>query len=278
MRDQAAPNVRRVPTQVAGRELIFAGEDGTYAARTDGSRLRKLFDLEGIWEFQADVSPDGRLVALRSDDEGPRLGTWLVGIDGRNPVHLSRKAGVRGGAADWSPDGRFVVYTGKRDMDSFLGLWVVPVDGSSARRITPDTWEAQYPAWSPDGELIAFTKVVPPDEFQLYVVRPDGSGLRRLTRSESNDNYAAWAPDSRRLVFSSEGHDHPGLWIVNADGSGRRFLTDGGEPQWEPGPWIIFDCPERPDAPARGCVIAPDASGRTTLPIGREVAFPNWLP
>jgi TolB protein len=267
-----------VPSELADLELIFSGEDGTYVARADGSEVRKAFDLEDIWEFQADVSPDGKRVALRADEEPPRGGTWLIGIGANEALNLTQKAGLRGGAADWSPDGRSLVLTGKREDESHFGLWVVRTDGSSARRITPASWEAQYPAWSPDGNLIAFTKVVPPDDFELYVISPDGTGLRQVTQSDGYDNYAAWSPDGKQLVFSREHVDKSGLWLINLDGSGERFLTQGGEPQWEPGRWIIFDCALGSEARVRGCVISPDGSGLTELPIDEQVSFPNWLP
>jgi WD40 repeat protein len=267
-----------VPPEASAAELIFSGEDGTYIARADGLAVRKAFDLQGVWEFQPDVSPDGKRVALRADEEPPRGGTWLVGIDGSNPINLSRQVGVWGGAADWSPDGRSLVYTGKRKGERFFGLWIVRTDGSRARRITPDTWEAQYPAWSPDAKSIAFTRVVPPDDFSLYVLSPDGAGLRKVSQGDHNDNYAAWSPDGKQLVFNSERSEGAGLWLINADGTGERFLTEGGEPQWEPRRLIIFDCPVGSDDPARGCVISPDGSALTELPIDRQVAFPNWLP
>jgi TolB protein len=242
--------------------------------------VRKAFDVKGVWEFQPDVSPNGRRVALRTDEAPPRGGTWLIGINGSNPVNLSRKVGVWGGAADWSPDpdGRSLVYAGKREEDSFFGLWIVRADGSGARRITPDTWEAQYPAWSPDGTLIAFTRVVPPDDFALHVISPDGTGLRKVSQGNHNDNYAAWSPDGDQLVFNSERPEDAGLWLINVDGSGERFLTAGGEPQWEPGRLIIFNCPVASEDPARGCIISADGSGLTQLPVDRQVAFPNWLP
>jgi Tol biopolymer transport system component len=266
------------PPELAAMELVFTGEDGTYIARADGSNVRKAFDLRGVWEFQPDVSPDGTRVALRVDEDPPRGGTWLVDLDGRNPLNLSRKVRVWGGAADWSPDGRSLVLAGKREDDAFLGLWVVRADGSGARRITPDTWEAQYPAWSPDGGLIAFTKVVPPDDFELHVISPDGNGLRKIGRGEENDNYAAWSPDGTQLVFHSERSDDAGLWLLDLDGSEERFLTEGGEPRWDPGRLIVFDCPIPSGRPGRGCVVAPDGSDPAELQIDREVAFPNWVP
>jgi Tol biopolymer transport system component len=183
-------------------------------------------------------------------------------------------------AADWAPEGRRFVLTGKRDDERFFGLYVFSADGREHRRITPDEWEAQYPAWSPDGRTIAFTRVVPPNEFDIWVLDADGGNPRQLTGPLGWDNYAAWSPDGSEIVYSSE--DRPeenGLWIMRADGSRQRYLAEGGEPQWEPGDWVVYDCPLADvEQPGQACAVRPDGSSQVRLPLGREAAFPNWLP
>jgi Tol biopolymer transport system component len=269
---------RSVPEELRSAKVIFAREDGIYVGRADGKAIRRIFDLPRAFEYQPDVAPDGSRVAIRVDG-GPRTGgTWLIDIDGSHPVHVTKTAGVVGSMADWSPDGESFVFAGKRTNETHFGLWIVAADGSTARRITSDDWEAQYPAWSPDGELIAFTRVVPSTNgFSLYLVQPDGNGLRRLSEGAAADNYAAWSPTSRELVFHSERPDGAGLWIVSRDGPGERFLGEGGEPQWEPREWIIFDCPTTGDK-GKACVIRADGSGYSELPLGEEAVFANWVP
>jgi hypothetical protein len=66
---------------------------------------------------------------------------------------------------------------------------------------------------------------------------------------------------------------------MGADGSNQRLLAAGGEPQWEPGNWIVFDCAlQDAEQPGQVCVVRPDGSELARLPLGREAAFPNWLP
>jgi hypothetical protein len=66
---------------------------------------------------------------------------------------------------------------------------------------------------------------------------------------------------------------------MGADGSDQRYLAAGGEPQWEPGEWIVFDCDlQDPERPGQVCAVRPDGSELVRLPLGREAVFPNWVP
>ena len=61
------------------------------------------------------------------------------------------------------------------------------------------------PAWSPDGDWIAYIKRTPGTPVQnLWVMHPDGSGRRALTKQTGRAFTPAWSPDSTRIVFSHE--------------------------------------------------------------------------
>lgn len=61
------------------------------------------------------------------------------------------------------------------------------------------------PAWSPNGQLIAFISgpTVQGPEFGLYVMEDDGKNVRRLAAKESMVSSPAWSPDNQRLLFLS---------------------------------------------------------------------------
>ena len=120
-------------------------------------------------------------------------------------------------------------------------------DGSSPTRVTRGLPRGGIlrPAWSPDGVHLAFAAA---DESaggarRIYIVRRDGSGLRPITSPGDAAN-PSWAPDGRRLVFdaSPEGKDDSSrgqfeLFVVSADGSDIRRLTDNDVNEWGPS-WL----------------------------------------
>lgn len=124
-------------------------------------------------------------------------------------------------------------------------------DGSNLKRLTTSAPDAAgnvqpqgSPALSPDRRQIAYVSVAFVDgqsEARLRIMNVDGSNARALT-SDANALGATtptWSPDGTRLAFS-RGND--GLWIIGADGSNLRQLTDAGaNPSWNAANRIAFN-------------------------------------
>lgn len=83
------------------------------------------------------------------------------------------------------------------------------------------------PAWSPNGQRIAFTafggRPRPDSPRAVYTVRPDGSGLTRISDALSKP---AWSPDGKHLAFARQWDDRVSLFIAgSAHGENLRMLT-----------------------------------------------------
>src|SRR5262245_19251146 len=53
-----------------------------------------------------------------------------------------------------------------------------------------------YPAWSPSGQLIAFSRVDDEDGDSIYLVRPDSTGFRKLALGDD----PAWSPNGKKII------------------------------------------------------------------------------
>src|SRR5262249_31683732 len=67
----------------------------------------------------------------------------------------------------------------------------------------------------------------------VWSINADGTDLEQPTHSPWREFDPSWSPDGRFIAYRAEPHDHPELWVMNADGSGQHPLTsDGGFPDW----------------------------------------------
>jgi Tol biopolymer transport system component len=171
----------------------------------------------------------------------------------------------------WSPDGSQIAYRHQTGDDRTTDIYVIRIDGSDARNLTMNEDVADWgPSWSPDGREIAWNSDrATPGTFRGFLMRPDGSHVERLGANAWVE-YPAWSPDGTTLTFmgqTPEGTENYEIYVVNADGSGLRRLTNSpgpdGWPAWSPdGERILFSS-VRDD-----CAYSDEADCKTSGDVG----------
>jgi Tol biopolymer transport system component len=185
--------------------------------------------------------------ALKPSPSGGYLQTelYVMNVDGSGKRPLVRHASSLGPEPFghvWSPDGLKLAF-GKR-LGPAIGqcrvchteIFVIDADGSGQRNLTGNLG-GDTPAWSPDGQTIAFS-TTRENSFNpnLYVMNADGSGQRRVTQDAMHVWGSSWSPDGRRLAFVSC-IPNPGtcdIYVSNVDGSSQQQLTNNPGPSQNP--------------------------------------------
>lgn len=143
-------------------------------------------------------------------------------------LQLKRLTNRRGytGTPALAPDGRALVYAS--DVSGSLELYLASLaPGSAEMPLTKDGGHNIQPAWSPDGQWIAFHSR---GRGGVWIV-PSSGGTPQQVADFGSD--PAWSPDSATLVFTSDAGGLAGqssLWTIRRDGTDRRALTKIGAP------------------------------------------------
>lgn len=242
-------------------EIQSINPDGT--GRVNLTMNSAIDDRDAAW------SPDGEKIAyvsgvstrVSNDPVGDQLDLYVMNADGSGVARLTETQDLNERQPAWSPDGTKIAFTGSEEhrkdpgnvysYEETYDVYTINADGTGKTRLTDGAGDNYDPAWSPDGDTIAFASSRDAASFstsaEIYAMQaaPEGpsNGPLRLTDTRSSNHSPDWSPDGSKIVFVS-GRDRPRshyfvgeIYSMNANGSREtRLTTKGGyrDPDWSP--------------------------------------------
>jgi len=237
-----------------GRSLIYNTSGGSEGRgrlhRFDlATRQAEVIDTGSAIRNNNDhvISFDGSMLGISSNHTGEGSTIYTLPIAGGEPKRITplTPSYLHG----WSPDGKWLVYTGGRN--DLWDIYRIPSDGSgSEERLTDDPGLDDGPEYSPDGRYIYFNSTRS-GTMQIWRMKADGSDQEQVTDDEYNNWFPHLSPDGTQIAFITfpkevDPADHPYykrvyLRLMPAEGGPAKVIAYvyGGQgtinvPSWSP--------------------------------------------
>ncbi len=240
----------------------------------------RFLEHDDLWRVRVpqdpQLSPDARhvvYVVKQADREtdGYSSSIWLTAVDGSGePTQLTRGPGDS--SPRWSPDGGTIAFLSKRAEAERPQVFLLPIGGGEARRLTNLALGAGAPVWSPDGSRVAFAAAVDLEG------SPSGEqeASTRLNAPLVIDRLG-YKADGVGLIRSLRQHLH----VIDVAKQSLFQLTWGdwsvGAPTWSPdGDTLVVAGSRSPDRdlePGSRLWAVPAAGGGPPRPLTPESGF-----
>jgi TolB protein len=176
-------------------------------------------------------SPDNKKIAFCSSMSGdPEI--YVSDPNGFNLQRLTFSPGVDISPV-WNPKtGNEIAFVS--DRSGTPQTYIMSADGTNLRRLITGGGDASSPSWSPNGLFIAFSwRLTETGMYDVYVVEIATGRIIQLTHDARRNEHPYWSPDGRHLVFESNRAGARQVWMMLADGTNPKQLTEQGR-NWGP--------------------------------------------
>ena len=220
-RDYIGSNLEVMDVATGKRQIVYTAADSFQAPNWTKDGRALIYNRNGrLYRFDlAKKSPelintgfainnnndhvlsfDGKMLAIshHSKNDNDASIVYTVPVNGGTPRRVTDKGPSY--LHGWSPDGKYLVYTGERDRE--FDIYRISVAGGAESNLTNTKGLDDGPEFTPDGSYIYFNSTRS-GTMQIWRMKPDGGEQEQVTNDEYNNWFPHISPDGRWIVFLS---------------------------------------------------------------------------
>ena len=183
---------------------------------------------------QPSFTPDGKQIVY-SSSAGGCCRIFIANLDGSGIRPLTTSRFIDAEPKVNPKTGQTIAFSSGRSGPE--QIYLMSVNGTDIERLTDGTGEASNPAWSPDGQHLAYawTRGYAQGKFNVFIMDVGSRQYNQLTHDEGRNENPAFAPGGTHLAFMSTRSGGEQIYSMLADGTGVQQLTSQGynySPVW----------------------------------------------
>jgi WD40-like Beta Propeller Repeat len=182
-----------------------------------------------IWMMNADGSNAKQILAKASEPtfnpDGSKIayygwtdGIWVANADGTNPKKVLGESSS--GYLSWSHDGRWIAFSVRPGFSGNIATDAIAPDGTGRRPVVVG-WS---PSWSPDDTQLVFQTC---RGSNCGIFKAPSAGGDAVPIVADDGGLPSYSPDGGKIVYQKDVDGQKQLFLINADGSGKKQITQG---------------------------------------------------
>ena len=207
--EKLARNITNWNISPSGLRALAEARGEIFTVPAEKGDVRNLTSSSGVADRDPSWSPDGKLIAYFSDENG-EYALHLRDQTGRGDV-TKISLGAEPSffyALQWSPDSKQVAFADKR-----LNLWRLELAAKQIKLVDKGLFNGDHlgfrARWSPDSKWIAYAKSMPNQLSAIHIYSVESGQINRITDGLSDAGFPAWDRGGKYLYFASSTDSGP---------------------------------------------------------------------
>ena len=190
-----------------GEKLVYYsyrdGNPQLWTMSPEGKEHQQITDNDN-WNIEPRWSPDNSKIAFSTGAGMRSMNIAVMDFKTRQVTYLTQNEAFMDYAPKWSPNGSRIIFASNRDGDN--EIYSINSDGTQLKKLTNNDDYDSYPAFSPDGQRIAWMYHAGADtnSDELWLMKSDGTGGYALIDSQGDIIHGSapnWSLDGKTLVY-----------------------------------------------------------------------------